>query len=146
MLIYDCFEFVPTTLEAFKSDIAAGKDACTEEELMQVEKLLRETLKKRKEQYTYSMGFLMMGAQPNINKKRRRATNHSKIAGAILLKESYAIFLKEVDSRNLAFCASAFSRFNCRCPLCGSGLQTTTRGRYPGSERNASHKETFKMA
>lgn len=60
--MYDCFEFVPKTIQAFESDVTRGNVPCTEEELVLVEALLRKTLEERRQS---TQGFGFFGDPPN---------------------------------------------------------------------------------
>ena len=63
MLIYDLFEFKPTTVDQFKLLYSSGQDVCTESELAEVEKLLRST--KRKRRQIQSFMHFTMGMEPS---------------------------------------------------------------------------------
>eukprot|EP00978_Attheya_sp_CCMP212_P011700 scaffold28984_cov52-Attheya_sp.AAC.1 len=65
MMIYDCFEFVPTPFQTFDNDnkIGIGRDVCTESELVEVEALLRKTRRQRREWFgnPCNTGFGLIG-------------------------------------------------------------------------------------
>ena len=47
LLIYDLFEFKPTTVHKFRNMHANGEDVCTDAEFTQVERLIRNTKRRQ---------------------------------------------------------------------------------------------------
>lgn len=82
LIMYDCFAFVPTTFQAFKGDVKASKDICTESGLRHIEALLCNMRKKPRRQVPHQ--FMLGRAKPNTVNETLPLITHSQNDGNTL--------------------------------------------------------------